>query len=74
MSSANHNQVDRTAAATPAGQGATPGLSRGVGPSPRVLPTTRRGVMDTLLGEHKLSASDAGGGDPYNATGRQFRR
>jgi hypothetical protein len=30
--------------------------------------------MDTLLGENNLSAHDAGGNDPYNATGRQFRR
>ena len=30
--------------------------------------------MDTLLGENNLSAYDAGGNDPYNATGRQFRR
>jgi hypothetical protein len=30
--------------------------------------------MDTLLGENDLSAHDAGGSDPYNATGRQFRR
>jgi hypothetical protein len=30
--------------------------------------------MDTVLGENKLPAIDAGGSDPYNATGRQFRR
>jgi hypothetical protein len=30
--------------------------------------------MDTLLGENTLSASDVGGSDPYNTTGRQFRR
>jgi hypothetical protein len=30
--------------------------------------------MDALLGESNLSATDVGGGDPYNATGRQFRR
>ena len=30
--------------------------------------------MDTLLGENNLSAIDVGGSDPYNATGRQFRR
>jgi hypothetical protein len=30
--------------------------------------------MDTLLGEHNLAAPDEGGRDPYNATGRQFRR
>ena len=35
---------------------------------------TRRGVMDTLLGENNLSAYDASGNDPYNATGKSFRR
>ena len=35
---------------------------------------TKRNVMDTLLGENNLSAFEAGGNDPYNATGRQFRR
>lgn len=51
-----------------------PGLSNRAKPKPRVLPTTKRGVMDTLLGANNLSAQDAGGNDPYNATGRQFRR
>ena len=50
-----------------------PSLSRQQA-KPRVLPQTKRSVMDTLLGENNLSAMDAGGGDPYNATGRQFRR
>jgi len=40
----------------------------------RVVPQTRRSVMDTLLGENDLSAIDVNGSDPYNATGRQFRR
>ncbi len=30
--------------------------------------------MDTLLGANKLAALDENGIDPYNATGRQFRR
>jgi hypothetical protein len=30
--------------------------------------------MDTLLGQNDLAAVDVAGGDPYNATGRQFRR
>jgi hypothetical protein len=30
--------------------------------------------MDTLLGANNLSASDVSGNDPYNATGRHFRR
>jgi hypothetical protein len=71
MSPGNDNQVDWTAASTPA-EGVVPSLSRK--PSPRVLPQTKRNVMDTLLGENNLTALDSGGIDPYNATGRQFRR
>ena len=74
MSPGNDNQVDWTAAATPGGEAVAPSLSRNNKPKPRVLPTTKRGVMDTLLGENNLAAHDAGGNDPYNATGRQFRR
>lgn len=72
MSPGNDNQVDWTAAATPAGEGVAPSLSRTS--KPREIPKTRRNVMDTLLGENNLAAFDAGGSDPYNATGRQFRR
>ncbi|HEU5137263.1 MAG TPA: hypothetical protein VFU13_19090 [Steroidobacteraceae bacterium] len=72
MSPGNDNQVDWTAAATPAGEGVLPSLSRKA--KPREVPQTRRHVMDTLLGENNLSAFDTGGNDPYNATGRQFRR
>jgi hypothetical protein len=71
MSREKDNRVDWTAAATP-GEGVVPSLSRK--PKPRAIPETRRNVMDTLLGENNLSAFDAGGNDPYNATGRQFRR
>lgn len=83
MCPGNDNQVDWTAAATPQGErmggrvakgareGVLPSLSR---PKVRTLPQTKRGVMDTLLGDNNLSAHDAGGSDPYNATGRQFRR
>jgi hypothetical protein len=74
MSTANDNQVDWTAASTPSGEGVVPSLSRKAKPQPRVLPTTRHGVLNTLLGENNLAAFDAGGTDPYNATGRQFRR
>ena len=74
MSPGNDNQVDWTAASTPGGEGVVPSLSRNAKPKPRVLPTTKRGVMDTLLGENNLAAQDPGGNDPYNATGRQFRR
>jgi hypothetical protein len=71
MSPGNDNQVDWTAAATPS-EGVVPSLAGKA--RPRVAPKSRRNVMDTLLGENKLTAIDAGGSDPYNATGRQFRR
>ena len=73
MSAGSENQVDWTAATTPQGDRMVPSLSRQQ-TRPRVLPQTKRSVMDTLLGENNLSAMEAGGGDPYNATGRQFRR
>ena len=72
MCPGNDNQVDWTAPTTPQGERVAPSLSRPA--RPRTVPQTKRGVMDTLLGENNLSASDAGGSDPYNATGRQFRR
>jgi hypothetical protein len=72
MSPGKDNQVDWTAAATPGGERVGPGLSRPQ--KPRALPQNQRSVMDTLLGENDLSAADAGGSDPYNATGRHFRR
>ena len=72
MSREKDNRVDWTAAATPAGGGVVGSLSRK--PKAREIPETRRNVMDTLLGDTNLSAFDAGGSDPYNATGRQFRR
>lgn len=71
MNPGNDNQIDWTAAATPA-EGVVSSLSRKA--KPRELPQTKRSVMDTLLGKNNLSAVDAGGEDPYNATGRQFRR
>ena len=71
MNPGNDNQVDWTAATTPH-EGVVTNLSRRA--KPRVEPKSKRDVMDTLLGENKLSAIDAGGSDPYNATGRQFRR
>ena len=70
MSPGNDNQVDWSAAATP-NEGVVPSLSR---PSKAREPNPKRNVMDTLLGENNLAAFDAGGNDPYNATGRQFRR
>jgi hypothetical protein len=70
MSPGNDNQVDWTAATTP-DEGVVPSLSRPAAPRPQL---TKRSVMDTLLGENNLASYDAGGNDPYNATGRQFRR
>ena len=76
MNSGKDNRVDWTAAATPqgdkVGEGVVPSLSRPA--KRRDLPQTRRSVMDTLLGQNDLSAMDVNGSDPYNATGRQFRR
>ena len=72
MSAGNDNQIDWTAAATPQGEAVVPSL--GSKPKARALPATKRDVMNTLLGENNLAAQDAGGNDPYNATGRQFRR
>jgi hypothetical protein len=60
--------VDWTAAA-PKGERVGPGLA--TRPPDQ---QTRRSVMDTLLGENKLTAVDITGADPYNATGRHFRR
>lgn len=75
MSMGNDNRIDWTAAATPEGEGVVPSLSGNRKPAPRVqTPRTRRDVMDTLLGANDLAATDVGGGDPYNATGRHFRR
>ena len=71
MSPGNDNQVDWTAASTPS-EGVVPSLSRPA--KARVEVRSKLNVMDTLLGENNLAAFDAGGNDPYNATGRQFRR
>ena len=35
---------------------------------------SRRDVMNTLLGKNNLVASDLSGEDPYNSTGKFFRR
>jgi hypothetical protein len=65
MSSATENQAQRTRTAAP--------------PAPAVRQKQRealsgRDVMDTLLGQNDLSAYDVSGTDPYNATGKFFRR
>jgi hypothetical protein len=70
MNSGIDNNVDWTAA-PPKGQRVGPGLA-----ARNALPKehTASSVMDTLLGENQLSAVDVAGNDPYNATGRHFRR
>jgi hypothetical protein len=75
MSSGKDNQVDWAAAAVPGGERVGPGASgrtntRRASPEGQI----RSNVMDTLLGEHNLSAYDASGNDPYNTTGKSFRR
>ncbi len=63
------NQVERPQPTAPVGEQYGPGLSGRV-----KKPETGREVMDTLLGQNNLSAYDASGSDPYNATGKFFRR
>ena len=64
------NQLDRTAPSTPGGERVAPSLSRKPGEPAKPERTT----LDKLLGDSKLTAFDSSGNDPYNATGRQFRR
>jgi hypothetical protein len=71
MNSRNDNQVQSASATGPAQEQVAPSLGR---PTARPAATTPRNVMDTLLGNNRLAAIDGSGGDPYNATGRQFRR
>jgi hypothetical protein len=64
------NNFHRTASPT-AGELVVPSLA------PRKQarePAESSGVMDTLLGKNNLVALDESGRDPYNATGRHFRR
>jgi hypothetical protein len=42
--------------------------------SSQKAPDPGRNVMETLLGKNSLAAIEASGGDPYNATGRFYRR
>lgn len=65
--------IDWTATAKPHGERVGPGLVRRQDP-PASVPPEKRDVMDTLLGKNNLTASDVSGFDPYNATGRHFRR
>jgi hypothetical protein len=75
MSPPIENHIDWIVPATP--EAAPPGktLPRMPPRQPaRKPPDTSLGVMDTLLGKNDLVALEEGGRDPYNATGRQFRR
>jgi len=65
------NHVDWTAAAKPNHEQVGPGLARR---KPQTAEAPKRSVMDTLLGKNNLTAIDPSGADPYNATGRHFRR
>lgn len=70
MSTAPENQVERSRSSVAAEQYG-PGLAAR---QKRAAENTGREVMDTLLGRNNLAAYDASGGDPYNATGKFFRR
>lgn len=72
MCPGNDNQLDWAAPATPQGEQVLPSLA--TQRKGRVVPQTRDGVLDTLLGQNDMTAIDASGRDPYNSTGRQFRR
>ena len=77
MSPDIENHVDWTAASTPQGDGRRERVAPSLSPKrlpARATPTTRRGVMDTLLGQNNLAALDESGRDPYNNAGKQFRR
>ena len=74
MSPPIENNVDWTVPATPGGERVGPGLSRPKRRRGRRAEDPERSVMDTLLGDNDLAAYDSSGNDPYNATGRQFRR
>jgi len=73
MSQGIESHIDWTAPVKPQGERVGPGLS---GRPNRQLSAAleKRDVMDTLLGKNNLSAADISGNDPYNATGRHFRR
>ena len=70
MNAETHNATERPVAAAPATEQFGPGLGRR---DARPV-SNRRDVMNTLLGKNNLSASDLSGDDPYNSTGKFFRR
>lgn len=73
MSQGIESNVDWTATSKPQGERVGPTLARRP-ISPDSTASEKRDVLDTLLGNHNLTASDVSGNDPYNATGRFFRR
>ena len=72
MSQGIESHIDWTASKTRS-ERVGPGLS-GRPDRQDLVPPGKQAVMDTLLGKHNLTASDLSGSDPYNATGRHFRR
>jgi hypothetical protein len=75
MSPPIDNHIDWIVPATPTDARTGKSLPRlPAKPVLRKPPDTSLGVMDTLLGQNSLAALEEGGRDPYNATGRQFRR
>ena len=67
------NNVDWTAASTPADENVGPGLSARRKRA-QAAPVQKPSVMDQLLGKNDLAAYDEPGRDPYNNTGRFVRR
>jgi hypothetical protein len=73
MSQGIESHIDWTATSKSRGEGAGPGSTSR--PDRRPPPSDKRSVIDTLLGKNDLSAAaEVAGEDPYNATGRHFRR
>lgn len=70
MSQGIESHIDWTAPSKSRGERAGSGTAHRHEPA---APEKRK-VMDTLLGKNNLSATDVSGDDPYNATGRHFRR
>jgi hypothetical protein len=70
------NNIDWTVPATPQGEQYGPGLARKARAAANATANavSKHSVMEKLLGQNSLAALDPAGSDPYNATGRQFRR
>jgi hypothetical protein len=64
--------IDWTAGAPPAAEQF--GVSMSGRRKAPPMPHTKASVMKELLGTQDLAAEDKPGSDPYNATGRFFRR